>query len=344
MIPVFGKSKTKVFVGKNLAENLSSITPLSFDNQNIINLLVKPIKSTGHIHILKSNLAPEEGLAFNGKAKVFDGEEDMLKVLGKNKIKKGHVIIIRYEGPKGGPGMPEMLTSTSAIMGAGLGNNVALLTDGRFSGGCHGFIIGHITPEAQLGGPIALVKDDDEIVVNAENKSIDVDVSDNELEERRRIWKAPPYKFTKGTLYKYIKNLLSCHFDDLVNLETMFIEIGKEDGIKAGFNSGKLEGYVLGCEKGFEISQEIGFYNGVTEIWLKFIVGLDDSSNLLPNVNNKRIIKELESLRELISTFPIENQQNIEFLDLLNKIRSKFKVCASLLGITNLQKFNNNIT
>ncbi|CAJ0918397.1 19812_t:CDS:2 [Entrophospora sp. SA101] len=133
-------------------------------------------------------------------------------------------------------------------------------------------------------------------------------------------------------------------FDDLVNLETMFIEIGKEDGIKAGFNSGKLEGYVLGCEKGFEISQEIGFYNGVTEIWLKFIVGLDDSSNLLPNVNNKRIIKELESLRELISTFPIENQQNIEFLDLLNKIRSKFKVCASLLGITNLQKFNNNIT
>ncbi|CAJ0921104.1 21606_t:CDS:2 [Entrophospora sp. SA101] len=195
--------------GKTLAENLSSIAPLSFDNQNIINLLVKPIKSTGHIHILKSNLAPEEGLAFNGKAKVFDGEEDMLKVLGKNKIKKGHVIIIRYEGPKGGPGMPEMLTSTSAIMGAGLGNNVALLTDGRFSGGCHGFIIGHITPEAQLGGPIALVKDGDEIVINAENKSIDVDVSDNELEERRRTWKTPPYKFTKGTLYKYIKNVKS---------------------------------------------------------------------------------------------------------------------------------------
>ncbi|CAJ0755579.1 20868_t:CDS:2, partial [Entrophospora sp. SA101] len=204
--------------GKTLAENLSSIAPLSFDNQNIINPLDKPIKSTGHIHILKGNLAPEgsvakitgkEGLIFKGKAKVFDGEEDMLKALEKNEIKKGHVIIIRYEGPKGGPGMPEMLTPTSAIMGAGLGNDVALLTDGRFSGGSHGFIIGHITPEAQLGGPIALVKDGDEIVINAENKSIDVDVSDNELEERRRTWKTPPYKFTKGTLYKYIKNVKS---------------------------------------------------------------------------------------------------------------------------------------
>nr|CAG8444672.1 2220_t:CDS:2 [Entrophospora candida] len=204
--------------GKTLAENLSSIAPISFDNQNIINPLDKPIKSTGHIHILKGNLAPEgsvakitgkEGLTFKGKAKVFDGEEDMLKALEKNEIKKGHVIIIRYEGPKGGPGMPEMLTPTSAIMGAGLGNDVALLTDGRFSGGSHGFIIGHITPEAQLGGPIALVKDGDEIVINAENKSIDVDVSDNELEERRRMWKTPPYKFTKGTLYKYIKNVKS---------------------------------------------------------------------------------------------------------------------------------------
>ncbi|RIA97850.1 dihydroxy-acid dehydratase [Glomus cerebriforme] len=202
--------------GKTLAENLSDVPTISFENQDIIHPLSNPIKSTGHIQILYGNLAPngsvakitgKEGLVFEGVAKVFEGENDMLKAFEQGEIKKGQVIIIRYEGPQGGPGMPEMLTPTSAIMGAGLGQDVALLTDGRFSGGSHGFIIGHITPEAQLGGPIALVKDGDRIKIDAEKKYINADISEEEFSKRRSMWKAPPYKAIKGTLYKYIKNV-----------------------------------------------------------------------------------------------------------------------------------------
>ncbi|CAG8463885.1 4260_t:CDS:2, partial [Acaulospora colombiana] len=201
---------TLTVTGKSLAENLESVPVLTFDNQDIIYPLLKPIKPTGHIQILRGNLAPEgsvakitgkEGLVFSGVAKVFDGEQEMLKAFERGEIIKGQVIIIRYEGPQGGPGMPEMLTPTSAIMGAGLGKDVALLTDGRFSGGSHGFIIGHVTPEAQIGGPIALVRDGDKIVIDAEKKSIDVDISEHEFSKRREEWKAPPYKATRGTLY-----------------------------------------------------------------------------------------------------------------------------------------------
>jgi dihydroxy-acid dehydratase len=203
--------------GKTVAENLKSLPGLS-EGQKVIYPLEKPIKETGHIQILRGNLAPEgavakitgkEGLVFTGRANVFDSEEDMLHALERKEIHKGDVVIIRYEGPKGGPGMPEMLTPTSAIMGAGLGQDVALLTDGRFSGGSHGFIVGHITPEAQEGGPIALVKTGDKITIDAAKRVMDVHVSDAELAERRKAWKAPAYKSTRGTLYKYIKNVKS---------------------------------------------------------------------------------------------------------------------------------------
>ena len=203
--------------GKTLAENLKDAQPLAAD-QKIISPLNKPVHKNGHIRILRGNLAPEgavgkitgkEGLAFTGPAMVFDSEEQMLAALEDHQIKKGDVIIIRYEGPQGGPGMPEMLTPTSAIMGAGLGKDVALLTDGRFSGGSHGFIVGHITPEAQVGGPIALVVNGDQITIDAVNNTITVDVSDGELAARRKTWTAPPYKAIRGTLYKYIKNVKS---------------------------------------------------------------------------------------------------------------------------------------
>ncbi len=167
---------------------------------------------------MRGNLAPtgavakitgKEGERFSGPAKVYDGEEDMLHALERKEIEKGDVIVIRYVGPKGGPGMPEMLTPTSAIMGAGLGPHVALLTDGRFSGGSHGFIIGHVTPEAQEGGPIALAKTGDRITLDAKNRTMTLDISDAELANRREKWVAPPYKATRGTLYKYIKNVKS---------------------------------------------------------------------------------------------------------------------------------------
>ena len=151
----------------------------------------------------------KEGLSFTGPANVFDSEEQMLAALEGHQINKGDVIIIRYEGPQGGPGMPEMLTPTSAIMGAGLGKDVALLTDGRFSGGSHGFIVGHITPEAQVGGPIALVVNGDQITIDAVNNTLSVDVSDEDLAVRQKTWTAPPYKANRGTLYKYIKNVKS---------------------------------------------------------------------------------------------------------------------------------------
>jgi len=203
--------------GQTLAENLASLPGLNED-QEIIQPVEKPIKATGHLQILKGNLAPQgavakitgkEGLVFTGTANVFDSEEDMLDALEEGNINKGDVIIIRYEGPQGGPGMPEMLTPTSAIMGAGLGSDVALMTDGRFSGGSHGFIVGHVTPEAQVGGPIALVKNGDTVTIDAETRLIDVDVSEAVLTERQEAWEAPPLKATRGTLYKYIKNVKS---------------------------------------------------------------------------------------------------------------------------------------
>ena len=203
--------------GKTVAENLADLPGLK-EGQKIVQPISNPIKPTGHIRILRGNLAPEgavakitgkEGTIFTGPARVFDSEEDMLAGLEQNKIQKGDVVVIRYEGPKGGPGMPEMLTPTSAIMGAGLGADVALLTDGRFSGGSHGFIVGHITPEAQVGGPIALLVDGDQITIDAERNRIDVAVSDEELARRKAAFTAPPYKATRGTLYKYIKNVKS---------------------------------------------------------------------------------------------------------------------------------------
>ena len=178
--------------------------------------LDKPIKESGHIQILKGNLAPggsvakitgKEGLHFAGPARVYDREEDMLAGLEKGEIQKGDVVVIRYEGPKGGPGMPEMLTPTSAIMGAGLGKDVALITDGRFSGGSHGFIIGHVVPEAQEGGPLALISNGDKITIDAKSLSLSVDLDEAELAKRRAAWVMPPYPATRGTLYKYIKNV-----------------------------------------------------------------------------------------------------------------------------------------
>ncbi|MFN7874585.1 MAG: dihydroxy-acid dehydratase [Pirellula sp.] len=201
--------------GQTLAENLEPLPGLK-EGQKIVQPVSAPIKPTGHIQILFGNLAPEgavakitgkEGLKFVGPAKCFDSEELMLKALEEKKIAKGDVILIRYEGPKGGPGMPEMLTPTSAIMGAGLGSDVALLTDGRFSGGSHGFIVGHITPEAQLGGPFALVQDGDIVTIDADNNRLDVAVDDQTLAARKLGWKAPPLKATRGTLFKYIKNV-----------------------------------------------------------------------------------------------------------------------------------------
>ncbi len=203
--------------GKTIAENLADVPGLS-EGQDIIHTLDNPIKETGHLRILKGNLAPggavakitgKEGEIFTGPAKVYDSEEDMLKALEDKQIDKGDVVVIRYEGPKGGPGMPEMLTPTSAIMGAGLGSDVAMITDGRFSGGSHGFIIGHVVPEAQEGGPIALIKTGDIITVNGVTNVINVDLSDEELILRKESWEMPPYKASRGTLYKYIKNVKS---------------------------------------------------------------------------------------------------------------------------------------
>lgn len=199
--------------GKTLAENVADLPGLK-EGQTIVMPIEKPIKSSGHIRILKGSLAPggavakitgKEGLVFTGPARCFDSEELMLRALEEKKIQKGDVVVIRYEGPKGGPGMPEMLTPTSAIMGAGLGSDVAMLTDGRFSGGSHGFIVGHITPEAQDGGPIGLLRDGDICTINAETNRLDVDVSEDEMAKRQSEWKAPPLKATRGTLYKYIK-------------------------------------------------------------------------------------------------------------------------------------------
>ncbi len=201
--------------GRTVAENLSDLPGLK-DGQDVIHSLDNPTKETGHIQILKGNLAPggavakitgKEGERFSGPAKVFNSEEDMLSSLEHKGIEKGDVVVIRYEGPKGGPGMPEMLTPTSALMGAGLGGDVALITDGRFSGGSHGLLIGHVVPEAQEGGPIAMIKDGDRINIDAVNNTLDVDVSEAEMDKRLAAWAMPPYKARRGTLFKYIKNV-----------------------------------------------------------------------------------------------------------------------------------------
>ena len=199
--------------GKSIGENLKNIKPLNFD-QDVIRPLSNPIKSSGHIRILYGNIASEgsvakitgkEGLIFKGKANVFNSENDANKAIKNNKISKGDVIVIRYEGPRGGPGMPEMLKPTSAIMGAGLGNDVALITDGRFSGGTHGFVVGHISPEAYEGGLISLIENDDEIIIDAEKNEINVLISDKEIIKRKKSWIKPELKFKSGILYKYSK-------------------------------------------------------------------------------------------------------------------------------------------
>jgi len=201
--------------GKTLAENLADLPGLE-DGQAILKPMSDPIKRTGHIQILKGNLAPggsvakvtgKEGERFVGPAKVFDGEQDMINQLEEGKIDQGDVIIIRYEGPRGGPGMPEMLKPTSAIMGAGLGEHVAMITDGRFSGGSHGFIVGHVVPEAQEGGPIALVENGDIVTLDAVSNRIEVNVSDEEMKKRRESWMAPELKAKRGTLFKYIRSV-----------------------------------------------------------------------------------------------------------------------------------------
>ena len=201
--------------GKTIAQNLVEANPLA-TGQRVIHTIEQPLKPSGHIRIMRGNfceggavakITGKEGLKFTGPARCYDSEEDMLHGLERKEINKGDVIIIRYEGPKGGPGMPEMLTPTSAIMGAGLGSDVAMITDGRFSGGSHGFIVGHVTPEAQDGGPIALVQNGDRLTIDAEANRIDIAISADELARRRAAWKAPPLKATRGTLFKYIKNV-----------------------------------------------------------------------------------------------------------------------------------------
>ena len=201
--------------GKTLAENLAEVKDLK-EGQDIIHPVSDPIKASGHIRILKGNLASggsvakitgKEGLIFKGPARVYDSEYAANDGIGRGEVKKGEVIVIRYEGPKGGPGMPEMLKPTSAIMGAGLGKDVALITDGRFSGGTHGFVVGHIVPEAQTGGAIGLIENGDIIEINAESNTLNVLVSDEDLASRKANWKEPAYKFQRGVLYKYIKNV-----------------------------------------------------------------------------------------------------------------------------------------
>ena len=203
--------------GKTMAENLAELPDLK-EGQKIIRPLSNPLKQTGHLQIMYGNLATDgavakitgkEGTRFSGPAKVYDSEELTLTAIQEGKVTHGDVVVIRYEGPKGGPGMREMLLITGAIMGAGLGKSVALITDGRFSGGTHGFVVGHITPEAQEGGGIGLVQDGDTITIDVENNRLNVEISAEELASRKARWSAPPYKVTKGALYKYIKTVSS---------------------------------------------------------------------------------------------------------------------------------------
>lgn len=199
--------------GKTLAENLAGLPPLKA-GQEIIAPFDRPIKKTGHLQILRGNLAPggavakitgKEGLSFSGPARIFNSEEEALTALEHKKVQKGEVVVIRYEGPKGGPGMPEMLHVTAAIVGAGLAKHVALITDGRFSGATHGFVVGHIVPEAQEGGPIALLQDGDVVTIETEHNQLSVNLDDAKMSWRRASWKMPPYKATKGAMYRYVQ-------------------------------------------------------------------------------------------------------------------------------------------
>ncbi|ACX83718.1 Dihydroxy-acid dehydratase [Blattabacterium sp. (Periplaneta americana) str. BPLAN] len=201
--------------GETLSENMKNVPNMTF-NQKIIYSLKKPIKKDGHIRILYGNISPEgsiakitgkEGIIFRGKANVFNSEEEANQAILNHQIHHGDVVVIRYVGPIGGPGMPEMLKPTSYIMGSGLGKNVALITDGRFSGGSHGFVVGHITPEAQSGGPIALIKNGDFIKIDAENNTLTLEVEDEEIKRRKKIWTPPVLKVKRGYLYKYIKTV-----------------------------------------------------------------------------------------------------------------------------------------
>ncbi len=204
--------------GKTLAENLENALDLNFDEQNIILPVENPVKATGHLQILYGNLAElgsvakisgKEGEKFTGPARVFDGEQALIAGIQSGRVQSGDVVVIRYVGPKGAPGMPEMLKPTSAIIGAGLGKSVALITDGRFSGGTHGFVVGHVTPEASEGGLIALVHDDDIIELDATTRTITLHVPDDILAQRRALWQQPPLAATKGILYKYIRTVSS---------------------------------------------------------------------------------------------------------------------------------------
>ncbi|HLT81100.1 MAG TPA: dihydroxy-acid dehydratase [Cyclobacteriaceae bacterium] len=202
--------------GKTLRENLADVPAIDFSSQDIIRPLDRPIKATGHLQILYGNLAPEgsvakitgkEGDRFKGPARVFNGEFELIDGVQSGKVKKGDVVVIRYVGPKGAPGMPEMLKPTSAIMGAGLGAGVALITDGRFSGGTHGFVVGHITPEAFDGGTIALIEDGDTIEIDVQNHRIDLLVDESTLAKRKAAWKQPPLNAKNGILLKYAKQV-----------------------------------------------------------------------------------------------------------------------------------------
>ncbi len=212
--------------GKTLKENLKDARPYP-KGQTVIRPLSNPIKKEGHLVILKGNLAPGgavakisgyEGTRFSGRARVFESEESALKKILDGTVKKGDVIVIRYEGPRGGPGMREMLSPTSAVMGRGLGQDVALITDGRFSGGSHGFVVGHITPEAQVGGPIAVVRDGDRITIEANKRSISLDVSAKELKKRLARWIAPKPRYTRGVLAKYSRVVRSASEGALTDL------------------------------------------------------------------------------------------------------------------------------
>jgi dihydroxy-acid dehydratase len=204
--------------GKTIAENLAAVADLDFEKQDIIHQVANPLKPTGHLQILYGNLAEKgsvakisgkEGERFEGPARVFDGEFQLIAGIQSGKVKAGDVVVIRYVGPKGGPGMPEMLKPTSAIIGSGLGKSVALITDGRFSGGTHGFVVGHITPEAFDGGTIALVHDDDTIEIDAKNNTITLKVDEKLIDQRRKNWKQPALKATKGILFKYAQSVKS---------------------------------------------------------------------------------------------------------------------------------------
>jgi len=218
--------KCLTVTGKSLNENLKNV-PRYPEGQHVVRPVSNPIKKTGHLVICYGNLAPQgavakisgkEGSRFNGPAKVFESEEHALKRILDGTIQKGDVIVIRYEGPKGGPGMREMLSPTSAVMGRGLGHDVALITDGRFSGGTHGFVVGHITPEAYEGGPLAIVQDGDLITIDTEKQEVNLDIPQTEIQERLKKWKKPQPRYTRGVLAKYASHVTSASFGSVTDL------------------------------------------------------------------------------------------------------------------------------